>query len=551
MWECIKLISRILNYLLPFVNTMFCGRLTNEVMAGYGLASATISVTTAATGLGLGFACDTLVAQTFGGKNLLRVGVILQRGIIILLLFCLPCWGLLLNAQAILLLLGQDPEVTRIAQLYITAYFPAIPAMFLHHLQMSYLQNQGIILPQVYTAAMANIANVVTNYVFIHLLNLGVGGSAAANTLSEIYICVFLFAYIWWKKLHKTTWGGWSVDSLQEWGAFMKLAVPSTLMTCFEWWIYEFGEFFAGMMGKDELAAQHSLASIANLIYMIPVGIQAATCARVGNALGAGNTARALLTCKVSLSLTAAFAVVEGVALGSAKSVIGFIFTSDSKIISRVCDLMNVYCFHLFFDALVGVCLGIFMGTGKQKIAAVANLIGFYCIGLTLSVTFMFVAKLNILGFWLGLLICVILQSIFYITVIFRMNWKKITEEALKQAQVKANVALVNTVNQSDEEAEHQGNSVDGYLHVSTECPDGSTKRQYIVKDSAELLPMTQLIIRRGITMLTAVGLLSVGACVHLLVPLPESPLLKANFTMELLNTTNSPLQTSVTLLDS
>ena len=33
-------------------------------------------------------------------------------------------------------------------------------------------------------------------------------GSAAANTLSQIYICAFLFAYIWWKKLHVKTWGG-------------------------------------------------------------------------------------------------------------------------------------------------------------------------------------------------------------------------------------------------------------------------------------------------------------------------------------------------------
>ncbi|KAL7400663.1 hypothetical protein ABVT39_015735 [Epinephelus coioides] len=107
------LLSLILNYLLPFVVTVFCGRLGNEVMAGYGLASATINVTTAATGYGLGLACDTLVSQTFGGKNLLRVGVILQRGIIILLLFCLPCWGLLINAQAILLCIGQDPEVAR------------------------------------------------------------------------------------------------------------------------------------------------------------------------------------------------------------------------------------------------------------------------------------------------------------------------------------------------------------------------------------------------------------------------------------------------------
>lgn len=44
------------------------------------------------------------------------------------------------------------------------------------------------------------------------------------------------------------------------------------------------------------------------------------------------------------------------------------------------------------------MCTGIFLGTGKQKIPAVANFIGYYCIGLSLSITLMFVAKLRVLG---------------------------------------------------------------------------------------------------------------------------------------------------------
>uniref|UniRef100_A0A3P9BJX6 Multidrug and toxin extrusion protein n=1 Tax=Maylandia zebra TaxID=106582 RepID=A0A3P9BJX6_9CICH len=508
------LLSRILNYMLPFVVTMFCGRLGNDVMAGYGLASATINITTAATGFGLGLACDTLVSQTFGAKNLLRVGVILQRGIIILLLFCLPCWGLLINAQAILLCVGQNPEVARIAQLYITAFLPAVPAMFLHHLQVSYLQNQGIILPQMYSAALANIANVVTNYIFIHWLDLGVSGSAAANTLSQIYICTFLFAYILWKRLHVTTWGGWSVESLQDWGSYMKLAIPSTLMKCFEWWVYEFGGFFAGMLSENELAAQHAVMMVTVITYMFPLGIQAAACARVGNALGAGDTGRALLTSKMSLTLAGSIAVVEGLVLGSVKTVIGFIFTSDEKIIGLVSQLMNAYCFLQFFDGLC-VCTGIFLGTGKQKIPAVANFIGYYCIGLSLSITLTFVAKLRVLGFWLGLLVCVILQSTFYIIVIFKLNWEQITEEIL-------------------------------HAH-STECQDRGTvvqDRDVTQKLKGSRLSITQLILRRGLIMFAAVALLAVGAGVHFLVPLPET-----NSTVDSINTTYTPDQIFSTML--
>uniref|UniRef100_H3C4T2 G-protein coupled receptors family 1 profile domain-containing protein n=1 Tax=Tetraodon nigroviridis TaxID=99883 RepID=H3C4T2_TETNG len=80
--------------------------------------------------------------QTFGGQNLKRVGVILQRGILILFLFCIPCWGFLINSEAILLCMSQDREVARIAQVYINAFLPAIPVFFLYNLQVSYLQNQ-------------------------------------------------------------------------------------------------------------------------------------------------------------------------------------------------------------------------------------------------------------------------------------------------------------------------------------------------------------------------------------------------------------------------
>ncbi|XP_062275851.1 multidrug and toxin extrusion protein 1-like [Scomber scombrus] len=555
------LLSRILHYLLPFVVTMFCGRLGNEVMAGYGLASATINVTAAATGYGLARACDTLVSQTFGGKNLFKVGVILQRGIITLLLFCLPCWGLLINAQAILLCLGQDPEVARVAQLYIKAFLPAIPAMFLYNLQVTYLQNQGITLPQMYTAAIANIANVATNYVLLHWLDLGISGSAAANTLCQIYLCAFLFAYIWWKKLHVSTWGGWSVESLQEWGPYMKLAIPSTLMTCFEWWIYEFGGFFAGMLGEDELAAQHVVMMVSFLTYMFPLGIQAVACARVGNALGAGDTARAILTSKLSLSLAGTLSVVECIILGSTKTVIGYMFTSDEKIIGLVSYLMNAYCFLQLFDGQVCVCTGIFLGTGQQKIPAVANLIGYYGIGLTLSVTLMFVAKLGVLGFWLGLLICVILQSAFFIIVIFKMNWKRMTEEAVQRAQKKTHVTLLNTAALSDDAGTNtaghsatNGNSVDGYMSVSTDQKNEDTETQHghvVQQVKTDRLSNTQLILRRGLTMFAAVVLLVVGACVHFLVPLPETLSLQANFTMDWINTTYPPDEILSTVLDS
>lgn len=61
----------------------------------------------------------TSLPQSFGGKNLRRVGIILQRGTLILLLCCLPCWAVFINTESLLLLLRQDPEVSRSAALLV------------------------------------------------------------------------------------------------------------------------------------------------------------------------------------------------------------------------------------------------------------------------------------------------------------------------------------------------------------------------------------------------------------------------------------------------
>ena len=51
--------------------------------------------------------------QIFGSNNLLCIGVVLQRAILILLLACFPCWAIHINTEPILLAVKQEPAVAR------------------------------------------------------------------------------------------------------------------------------------------------------------------------------------------------------------------------------------------------------------------------------------------------------------------------------------------------------------------------------------------------------------------------------------------------------
>ncbi|KAF7665275.1 hypothetical protein LDENG_00142090 [Lucifuga dentata] len=318
-----------MTFLISFVSTVFCGHLGKTELAGVALATAVINVTGISIGSGLATACDTLISQTYGSGNLKRVGVILQRGVLILLLACFLCWAILINTQPLLLAVRQSPDIASLSQLYVKIYMPALPATFMYQLQAKYLQNQGIIWPQVITGAIVNVINAVVNYIFLHVLDMGFAGSAAANTISQFCLAMFLYVYICCRGLHKATWEGWSQDCWQEWGLFLHLALPSMLMHCLEWWLYEVAGFLTGVIGEVELGAQSIVYQVSTIVYMFPLGFSVAASVRVGNALGAGNMEQAKLSSKISFICASILSCFIGVCLCLSKDVIGYIFTTE------------------------------------------------------------------------------------------------------------------------------------------------------------------------------------------------------------------------------
>ncbi|XP_029699463.1 multidrug and toxin extrusion protein 1-like isoform X1 [Takifugu rubripes] len=448
-------IAELMSLSLGLVSTVFCGHLGRVELASVSLAISVINVTGISVGFGLSSACDTLISQTFGSCNLQRVGTILQRGVLILLLACCPCWAILVNTEVILLAVKQEPEVARMAQLYVKIFMPALPANFMYSLQTKYLQNQGIIWPGVITGLVVNLLNALLNYIFIFLLNMGLEGSAIANSLSHASLAMILYCYIIWKGLHKATWAGWSKACLQDWGSYVNLAISSMAMMCVESWTYEIGGFLAGLINEVELGAQSVIFQLANIAIVVifprasfshatgrnrqaltlqshqfPIGFSIAGNIRVGNSLGAKNTEQARLSAKSATLCAVSISICLATVIGASKDYIAYLFTNDEQIRKRVAEVVSFYPPFIIFDAISATVGGIMRGAGKQKVGAICNILGYYGLGLPMGTSLMFAAKLGITGLWIGLLTCMFLQTSFLMSYMLRLNWKKITEEA-------------------------------------------------------------------------------------------------------------------------
>lgn len=492
-------LAQMMTFLVNFVSTVFCGHLGRVELAAVSLAISVINVTGISIGMGLASACDTLVSQTFGGGNHMRIGVILQKAILILLLACFPCWAILVNTEPILLAVRQEPEVARLAQQYVKIFMPALPATFMFNLELRYLQNQGITWPPVITGVVVNILNAFINYIVIFVLNLGVTGSAVASCVSEFAMVLILWVYIVCKGVHKASWGGWSWDCLQDWGSYMHLAIPSMVMLCVEWWTYEIGGFLAGLISEVELGSQSVVYQLATIAYMFPSGFSVAGSIRVGNALGAGSTDGAKLSAKVTFLCAVLVSSCLAIIVGGLKDHISYVFTYDELIRERVSEVMAFYAPFLLLDATSVACGSIIRGAGKQRIGAICSFVGYYGIGFPIGVSLMFAAKLGIKGLWTGLFVCVFLQCLFMIVYMLRMNWEKATE----QAQSRAGVCE---------------NNSDTYSVSSETRQVNLNQTEPEIDFGPERLPHRTAVLRRGLALAAMLLILLMGIVINVLV---------------------------------
>lgn len=419
-------LTALIFYARSMISMLFLGHLGDIQLAAGSLALAFANITGYSVLSGLSLGMEPLCSQAFGANRPKLLSVTLQRAVLFLLLCSIPIAFFWLNISTILLYLHQDPNITRLAHTYLIFSLPDLIAnSFIHPIRI-YLRAQGITHPLTLASLVGTAFHLPINYVFVCKLGLGVSGVAASSAASNFVVLVVLIVCIWAKGLHEPTWTKPSRKCLSGWAPLVKLAAPSCVSVCLEWWWYEIMIVLCGLLvdPKSTVASMGVLIQTTSLLYVFPSSLGLAVSTRVGNELGANQPDKARLSAIVSIFISGLMGLSAMVFAMCMRNSWAQMYTDDLNIIKLTSVALPILGLCELGNCPQTVGCGVVRGTARPSTAANVNLGAFYLVGMPVAIGLGFVVGVGFSGLWIGLLSAQVCCAGLMLYVVGTTDWK-------------------------------------------------------------------------------------------------------------------------------
>ncbi|KAF3436931.1 hypothetical protein FNV43_RR19684 [Rhamnella rubrinervis] len=376
-------------------------------------------------------AVETFCGQAYGAKQYHMLGVHMQRAMLVLTLLGLPMALLWSFTEQIFTILKQNPQISTQAGIYARWLIPSIFPYGLLQCQVRFLQTQKNVFPLVLSTGIASVIHVAMCWTLVFRFGYGNKGAALSIAIAYWTNVLILAIYIKFSPSCRKTWTGFSKEGMRNLLSFLKLAVPSALMVCLEFWSYEFLVLVSGLLPNPKL--ETSMMSISlnacSVVYRIPYGFGSAASTRVANNLGAGKPHAARLAARAVIFLAVAEGLVVNLTAVAVRDKWGYMYSNEKEVVGYLASVMPVLATSNFMDCIQGVLSGVARGCGWQKLGAYVNLGAYYLVGLPCAVTLTFVFHFGGKGLWMGIIGGSSLQALVLLAITLRTNWD---EEARK-----------------------------------------------------------------------------------------------------------------------
>jgi MATE family multidrug resistance protein len=394
--------------LMGVVDTMMVGRLSAQALGAVALGNVYFFAV-AVIGMGTLMALDPIVSQAVGAGDEPAIARGLQRGILLALAVTLPTAVGLCFARPVLLAMRQPDELIPGAAIYSYLIVPGLLPFFLFIVFRQTLQALGRIAPIVWVTLAANLLNAGLDWMLIYgrlgAPALGVAGSAIATSISRWVLAGALLVAGWSQLAPRLRpWRRETAD-LAALGRMTRLGLPIGFQMFFEYGVFGLIGILMGRIGTRAVAGHQIALNLSAVVFMVPQGIGAAAAVLVGRAIGAQDLFAARRAALGAILVGGGFMAGSALLFVLAPGFLARLYSPDTGVLAVAASLIVLGGFFAIFDGLQAVSIGILRGIGDTRAPVVLSLLGYWLIGLPVSLLLGFGLGWGPDGLWWGLVL--------------------------------------------------------------------------------------------------------------------------------------------------
>jgi len=231
---------------------------------------------------------------------------------------------------------------------------------------------------------------------------LGAPGSALATTITR-FTGLFALLVIARRELRPMLrpWRSEALALRPLW-LTLRLGLPIGAQNSVEFTTFAAISVFAGWFGAEAVSGHQVAINLASLMYMVPLGLGSASAVLVGHAIGGQDMAHARRVAASALAVGTGYMVLSACVLLTLPAVFAGAYTSVPGVVAVAALLIPIASVFQVFDGLQVVSAGVLRGAGDTRAPLVANVLGFWLVGMPVSLWLGFRAGLGVTGLWWG-----------------------------------------------------------------------------------------------------------------------------------------------------
>ena len=408
-----------------FIDASMVGHLGAKASASIGIVESTGWLMGGlASAVNMGFSVQ--VAHFIGANDFEGARRVLRQSLI-----CSLAWSILLSITCLAISpflpywLGGSAEIASDASLYFAIIGLCGIFFQMEGLAGSMLKCSGNMkVPSMLNIGMC-VMDVVFNYLFIYILDLGVMGAAIGTGLAELVTAILMLYFLLIKSDMLSLKGhpGSFKPKSDTIGTAFKIGAPMGLQHILMGGAYVVSTYIVAPLGTVAIAA-HSLAiTVESLCYMPGYGIAEAATTLVGQGIGAGQRTLTRSFAHLSVGLGIVVMTLMGILMWFFAPQLMTLMSPVQEVITMGTSILRIEAWAEPLFAAAIVCNGVFVGAGDTLKPAIMNLLSMWGVRLTLA---WYLAKdYGLKGVWMAMATELTFRGIIFLWRLFVGKWNQ------------------------------------------------------------------------------------------------------------------------------